>query len=942
MRIFNADETIFTSNGLKSLEPIYCHEIRNESEWYLDVRVPLSFLDFIIQDNIIVAETLDKGEQAFRIRNISVGQDIKFEAWHIGYDSRVFSVELSTFVNLNPTQALTQLLTDTQTNNFTVFSNIATQLSFSIIDVPLYDALIDMAERYNAILEFDNWQIRLVSSIGSDKGVTVAYGKNLESSSFEENWDMVCTELTPRGNDGLVGTKIYSSIVYDRPYAKIVSFDTDDLTTLNNLAGAYLSRFEKPRVNYKVKSDVILASLGDTIKVEAKQFSLFTEVLSYKFNVITRRMMELEFGNFRPTIRNAIGQLRTEVVEQSRTITQLKIDEVNNEISAIVSDIGNLDGRLDSAEAKITPTAITSTVRSSTEYTNDLGGKENTVFKQNTAPTHLNGRFWLDTSVTPNVLNRSNGSAWIKATPTQASEVGAYSSGQVDTILTDYSTITQTSDAINLEIGKVQVGGTNLIRSSNGSQPMGMFLGAGADILYYSDYVRGTGNSTVNPSYPRIRNASTRGLVLDLTKQYTLSFEARANANANRSWTISVATSSNLVASGETAVTTSWNRFEYTFTPAVQINSTTDFFIYCAGLTGDTTSWLELRNVQLEIGNKATAYKNANNELSTANYIFDGQYATFKNGGLRILNNAGTTVFTADVNGNLDIIGKITANSGKIGRFDISGNDLVYTSDLFDKDYDNSDLIKLHRILLGFESQTPYDLAVYDFNNSGTLSGTDLVTLDDFLTNGTALPTPRKRIRSVVRIGTNNGALTTQAVAENDSVGPTTTIRGEKVSGDLINANLIGAKGADISQISSDGISFSGAGSTNNRTLDDYEEGTWTPILTGETTAGTGTYSVQSGRYTKNGNVVKFDIVLSWSAHTGTGHMGISLPFANGSVISSCSVVASNLTFSNQLGAFILASGSKVFLQMFGSNGARAYVNMDTTGELFISGSYMV
>ena len=71
MRIFNADETIFTSNGLKSLQPIYCHETRNESEWYLDVRVPLSFLKYTTQDNVVVVETLDKGEQAFRNRNIS-------------------------------------------------------------------------------------------------------------------------------------------------------------------------------------------------------------------------------------------------------------------------------------------------------------------------------------------------------------------------------------------------------------------------------------------------------------------------------------------------------------------------------------------------------------------------------------------------------------------------------------------------------------------------------------------------------------------------------------------------------------------------------------------------------------------------------------------------------------------------------------------------------
>uniref|UniRef100_UPI00047D3ECC hypothetical protein n=1 Tax=Bacillus sp. UNC41MFS5 TaxID=1449046 RepID=UPI00047D3ECC len=54
----------------------------------------------------------------------------------------------------------------------------------------------------------------------------------------------------------------------------------------------------------------------------------------------------------------------------------------------------------------------------------DIGG-ENAIIKQTTAPTHLAGRMWLDTSVTPNILKRSTGSAWVNATPTTASEVGA-------------------------------------------------------------------------------------------------------------------------------------------------------------------------------------------------------------------------------------------------------------------------------------------------------------------------------------------------------------------------------------------------------------------------------------------------------------------------------------------------------------------------------------
>ncbi|HEY8416179.1 MAG TPA: phage tail protein, partial [Thermaerobacter sp.] len=53
-------------------------------------------------------------------------------------------------------------------------------------------------------------------------------------------------------------------------------------------------------------------------------------------------------------------------------------------------------------------------------------GAEKTITKSNTAPTNpAVGDLWLDTSVTPNVLKRWTGSAWVKATPTAASEVGA-------------------------------------------------------------------------------------------------------------------------------------------------------------------------------------------------------------------------------------------------------------------------------------------------------------------------------------------------------------------------------------------------------------------------------------------------------------------------------------------------------------------------------------
>ena len=65
--------------------------------------------------------------------------------------------------------------------------------------------------------------------------------------------------------------------------------------------------------------------------------------------------------------------------------------------------------------------------------------------------------------------------------------------------------------------------------------------------------------------------------------------------------------------------------------------------------------------------------------------------------------------------------------------------------------------------------------------------------------------------------------------------------------------------------------------------LDDYEEGTWTPALTGETTAGTGQgYTAQVGRYTKIGRIVHVQIHLDMSSiGTAAGVMNVSLPFTS-------------------------------------------------------------
>ena len=91
-------------------------------------------------------------------------------------------------------------------------------------------------------------------------------------------------------------------------------------------------------------------------------------------------------------------------------------------------------------------------------------------------------------------------------------------------------------------------------------------------------------------------------------------------------------------------------------------------------------------------------------------------------------------------------------------------------------------------------------------------------------------------------------------------------------SGTLTSTGLITA---------SAGLAVGGTGTAN--TLDDYEEGTWTPILV--STGATFQYSVQQGIYTKVGDLVTFNCVIQLDG-AGNSFSGNSValngwPFAN-------------------------------------------------------------
>jgi hypothetical protein len=143
----------------------------------------------------------------------------------------------------------------------------------------------------------------------------------------------------------------------------------------------------------------------------------------------------------------------------------------------------------------------------------------------------------------------------------------------------------------------------------------------------------------------------------------------------------------------------------------------------------------------------------------------------------------------------------------------------------------------------------------------------------------------------------------------------------------------IGVGGAAASA-SGSGVSFPAtqSASSDANTLDDYEEGTFTPTLTASTPPTGVTYGGQIGRYTKIGRAVSIEISLTLSS-TGTGGSGFAaiagLPFATANISGNfpnfgIAIAPVTSPLSGQLSGQVNANDTNVYIVF----------NTNTTGAL--------
>lgn len=359
IKIFDSIDKVYTSNGDVVISATKARVFNSDNgDFYLELTCPTEYSDYIQPNNIIVAPT-PQGTQAFRIRTVEKSKKrLEVKAWHVFYDGDNYLIADSYAVNMTCGQALEHFNGATDNPSpFTTFSDVNAVKSFRCVRKSLTECIATVLERWGGHLVRDNWHFEILQTAGTDNGITIEYKKNLEELTASYEWDGVVTKLMPVGKDGILLNEkyVYSTVQYDIPFTKAISFEQDinaeDYASdaayksalradLKKQATAYVNQYCYPNVNYTLKGiPEKVTDIGDKIRVKDKRIGvdILTEVISYEYDAIQGRYISLEFGNFQNTLSNLIVNIN----QQTTQTVNMAVSEITTETGRIYDLLQN-------------------------------------------------------------------------------------------------------------------------------------------------------------------------------------------------------------------------------------------------------------------------------------------------------------------------------------------------------------------------------------------------------------------------------------------------------------------------------------------------------------------------------------------------------------------------------------------------------------------------
>ena len=206
--LYSATETNFSRNGLGILGDCVSCEVTEEANgsFELVMRYPMGGIHYEnIADRSIIKAKADqfRDPQLFRVYAISKPMSgiVTISARHISYD--LSGIPVSPFTAGSVVLALADLKNNAVTDcPFDFWTDKDTSATFSV-SVPssirsrlggVEGSILDV---YGGEYEFDNYTVKLHNSRGTNRGVSIRYGKNLTDIKQEQNCASVATGIYP-------------------------------------------------------------------------------------------------------------------------------------------------------------------------------------------------------------------------------------------------------------------------------------------------------------------------------------------------------------------------------------------------------------------------------------------------------------------------------------------------------------------------------------------------------------------------------------------------------------------------------------------------------------------------------------------------------------------------------------------------------------------------
>lgn len=460
--LYEHTETSFTSNGLGCLNDALTCNVKEElnGNYELEMEYPVNgihYSDIALRRIVLTKPNSYDQAQPFRIYSISkpINGIVTINAEHISYDMSGYPVKGAVEHYAWYVKEVFNHIRNNSVYSFPFeFSSDITEEKKEInLSKPrsarsylgTEEGLLSL---FGGEWEFDRFKAILHKQRGTNRGVSIEYGKNLIDVTQDEKCSEMYTAVYPfyyKEDDGLQYLDDNVVPIISSSYVKALTLDlssefeempTQDALRAKTKEYIKKNKLNEPEVSLKVsfiKNPEVIESLqdvrlGDTVSVKFVKIGVnsLARCISYEFNSITEQYNSVELGEPTKTIVDTMTstnqklseeeQRAKEAEEKLKTLVNVNTGAIELEVQRATAAEGTLSGRIDITDSNIDlevqrAMAAEGTLNSSLKLNADAIIAE--VTRATTAEGTISGQLSLKVDKNDNgqIISMINGSA---------------------------------------------------------------------------------------------------------------------------------------------------------------------------------------------------------------------------------------------------------------------------------------------------------------------------------------------------------------------------------------------------------------------------------------------------------------------------------------------------------------------------------------------------